>query len=155
MYLLLPNRLRRVLAILLLSATSVVVACSGSGSDSSDSDSESGNPVSSVPRLIPEPTFTFLQQEVFNSSCALSGCHTGSRRPDLRTDNSFASILNVASSRGIPYITPGDPGNSYLYIKVAGSTGISGGLMPRGRSALSSSVLEAMREWIESGALNN
>ena len=105
--------------------------------------------------MVPEPTFTFLQQEVFNPSCARSGCHAGSQRPDLRASNAFANIVDVASSRGTPYITAGDPDNSYHYLKVVGASGISGGRMPRGRPALSSAVLDAMREWIESGAPNN
>ncbi len=145
MYLLQPSRLRRAFVILSLLATSVVVACS----DSVD------GPVGSGSSVTPEPTFSFLQQEVFNRSCALNGCHVGSQRPDLRANNAFASILDVASSRGTPYITAGDPDNSYLYLKVSGASGISGGPMPRGRPDLSRSVLDAMREWIESGALNN
>ena len=145
MYLLLPDRLRRALAILSLLATSAVVACS----DSVESPVDSGSSVT------PVPTFSFLQQEVFNRSCALSGCHAGTRPPDLRASNAFARIVDVASSRGTPYITAGDPDNSYLYLKVTGASGISGGRMPRGRPALSSSVQDAMREWIESGAPNS
>lgn len=145
MYQLEPDRLRRVLAILSLLATSVAVACS---------DSDEG-PLISGPSVIPEPTFAFIQQEVFNPSCARSGCHAGSQRPDLRASNAFANIVDVASSRGTPYITPGDPDNSYLYLKAVGASGISGVRMPRGRPALSSSVLDAMREWIETGAPNN
>lgn len=145
MYELEPDHLRRALAILSLLGTSVAVACS---------DSAEG-PVASGPSVIPGPTFTFMQQEVFNPSCALSGCHAGSQRPDLRAGNALANIVDVASSRGTPYITAGDPDNSYLYLKVSGASGISGGRMPRGRPALSSAVLDAMREWIESGAPNN
>ena len=105
--------------------------------------------------MTPEPTFSFLQQELFNPSCALAGCHAGSQRPDLRASNAFANVLGVASSRGTSYVAAGNPDDSYLYLKVVGGSGISGGRMPRGRPALSSSLQDAMREWIESGAPNS
>jgi hypothetical protein len=65
----------------------------------------------------------------------------------------------------MPYITPGDPTQSYLMHKVDGTlSGFSapcgqesgcGIQMPKGEAPLSTAQRDVIRAWIEQGALDN
>ncbi len=103
-----------------------------------------------------EATFTFIQEAIFDRSCATSGCHT-TTYPNLSAGQSHAAIVNGASSAGPnqPLIKPGDPDNSYLFLKTIGASGILGNRMPLGRPALSDAHIAALRTWIERGAPND
>jgi len=105
-------------------------------------------------------TFTAVQQQIFTASCAFSGCHGGSspaQGMDLQAGAAFNNIVNVASGENssLDRIEPFDPDNSYLYLKVLGDPSISGSRMPRGAPALSQSLLDLLRDWIERGAPND
>ena len=102
-----------------------------------------------------DTTFSFVQENVFNLSCALSGCHSGSTFPDLSAGQAYANIANAAGSQGLKLIAPGDPDNSYLYIKVTSGPGMSGSRMPQGGAPLPPTTIDALRDWIERGAPNN
>jgi hypothetical protein len=107
-----------------------------------------------------EATLTAVQNQIFTPSCASSGCHgNGSAQAGLSLDagSAYGNIVNVASSEmpSMDRIEPGDPDNSYLWRKVNGGPGISGGQMPLGRPALSQDLLDLLRDWIEDGALDN
>ena len=41
--------------------------------------------------------FTYIQNELFNKSCALSGCHGGSQEPNLSTGQSYKNLVNAPS----------------------------------------------------------
>jgi len=98
----------------------------------------------------PAETVTFAQvQDVFAASCS---CHMTGVYPNLTPENAHASLVGVASSRGLPLVDPGDPGNSYLYLKVAGDPGISGGRMPVGGPFLTDVQLAQIAAWITRGA---
>ncbi len=101
-----------------------------------------------------EAEFAAIQANVFDNSCAVSGCHNGTTSPNLSSGQAYNNIVNITSSRGIPYVDPGDPNNSYLYRKIIGSN-ISGSRMPLGEGALSSSIADSIEAWIDRGALNN
>ena len=106
------------------------------------------------------PTFTQIQTSIFNTSCALSGCHTGTFPPqglNLSEGVAYSNLVNVAAQekQGFVRIKPGDPDNSYLFMKITGAAGIAGGRMPLGRTPLSSDQVEMIRAWIENGAPNN
>lgn len=104
-----------------------------------------------------EPTLASIQVNVFNSSCALSGCHTGSGAPeglDLSSGNARENLVGIPSS-GVPDFLLVDPGNadaSYLVMKLEGDSRITGSRMPLGRSPLSSSQIGVIRTWIDDGA---
>ena len=99
--------------------------------------------------------FSDIQENIFNQSCAFSGCHsTGSVSPDL-SGNSYQKIVNQQGSVGLDYIKPNDPTNSYLLQKVLGSNSISGSRMPLSSSPLSQAKIDALTEWINKGAPNN
>jgi len=107
-----------------------------------------------------DATFTKVQQEIFNPSCALSGCHSAASSAsglNLAAGAAFNNIVNVASVEqpSKDRIEPGNPTGSYLWLKVTGDSSISGVRMPRGRPALSQDRLDLLRAWIEAGAQND
>lgn len=103
------------------------------------------------------PTLSNIQANVFNTSCAVSGCHRGANAPhglDLSAGNAYGNLVNV-ESRGVPEllrVEPGNPGGSYLVMKVEGAPGIVGARMPLGRPRLSDTQIQLIRAWIEEGA---
>jgi mono/diheme cytochrome c family protein len=108
-------------------------------------------------------TLSQIQASVFTPIC--SGCHNGSNPPsgalpgsqDLRTGNSFASLVGVASHEqpGVLRVKPGDPANSYIIQKLQGSPGITGTRMPFGGPYLDQATIDQIASWIASGAPNN
>lgn len=99
-------------------------------------------------------TFNQIQSNVFDKSCALSGCHvSGVVSPDL-SNNSYSNIVGQPSSSGLNYIEPNNPAQSYLLNKIIGQ-GISGSRMPISASPLSQSVVDSIITWINNGAKNN
>ena len=108
-----------------------------------------------VEPIIEFATFTSIQEEILNKSCAFSGCHvSGSVNPNL-SGNSYVNIVSKKSSTGMDYIKPNDPNNSYLLQKIIGSSGINGSRMPRNSSPLSQEKINVITEWINDGAKNN
>jgi hypothetical protein len=107
-----------------------------------------------------EATFAAVQSQIFTPSCALSGCHNSTSQAsglDLTAGSAYGNIVNVASSEqpGVDRIEPGEPSESYLYLKVTGDSSISGSRMPLGRPALSGDLIDLLRDWIEDGAPDN
>lgn len=104
---------------------------------------------------IESATFTSIQTEILNKSCAFSGCHvSGSVNPNL-SGNSYSILVNKKSSTGMDYIKPNDPNNSYLLQKILGSSVINGSRMPLNSSPLSQEKINVITEWINDGAKNN
>ncbi|MEW6169323.1 MAG: PE-PGRS family protein, partial [Pseudomonadota bacterium] len=69
---------------------------------------------------------------------------------------SHAALVGVASLE-VPEllrVAPGDPDNSYLVHKLEGSQAV-GSRMPLGGPFLSEAEIGEVRQWIESGALND
>jgi hypothetical protein len=73
------------------------------------------------------------------------GCHNGSVPPNLEDAVSYDELLNG-------YVIPGDSGASILYKSLLGLDGVS--LMPPG-SQWPDTKINAVRDWIDQGALNN
>jgi hypothetical protein len=108
----------------------------------------------------PDPTLSQIQTSIFDTNCALSGCHAGATPQmgmNLSAGLAFSNIVNVPSMENgaLNRVTPGDADNSYLYQKITGAAGITGSRMPLGRAALSQAQLDLVRDWIEAGAENN
>ncbi len=104
-------------------------------------------------------TLTAIQANVFNVSCALSGCHTGSSPAagmNLSEGNAFTNIVGVASTEvpSLQRIEPGNPDDSYLIQKVSGTAAV-GVQMPPGGTPLSNELIENLRDWVTDGALDN
>ena len=107
-----------------------------------------------------EPTLSSIQMNIFNLNCAFSGCHGGAT-PQLGLNLSAgqvrATTVNVQSveNANLFRIAPGDPDNSYLVWKIEGRPEIAGERMPRGRAPLPQDQINAIRQWIADGALDN
>jgi CHRD domain/Bacterial Ig domain len=103
-------------------------------------------------------TFTEIQTQILNVSCASAGCHSGATPPaglDL-TASAFARLVNVASVEvpSLRRIVPGDPGNSYLIQKIEGTAAV-GARMPFGGPFLDATTISRIRAWVSAGAPNN
>ncbi len=102
-------------------------------------------------------TYSQVQAQIFNASCALSGCHTGSSPPrgmNLSAGQAYSNIVNIPSVQNpdLDRIEPGDPSASLMWLKVNGQ---AGSRMPLGGPPLDAARLELLRSWIAAGALNN
>lgn len=156
------STLSRLVAAVVVAALSLVVSCS----DRITTDTEmvwdqqipspgDGQPADTTFTPV-DTTFTLVQRQVLGPSCALSGCHADAAYPNLSADQAWGNLVNALSSApGLSLVTPGEPERSYLYIKLTGSPAMMGGLMPRGRGALSAADLAVVRAWIARGAPND
>ena len=91
-------------------------------------------------------------QPIFTASCAVAGCHTGTRASaGLRLDAGFAyaNLLNPTpptSSRVIPK----DPSRSLLVQRIEGTIPPR---MPQGANPLPQAQTDLIRRWVSEGAL--
>jgi hypothetical protein len=115
-----------------------------------------GRPDAGVDPACPDPTLASLAEKVFRPTCATSGCHQGDTPAEgLALDLEEAALqvhLRQASRQspsGMPLVTPGRTGASYLYLKVAVASPLSGRRMPRDEAPLSECALDALAAWIE------
>ncbi|MCK9426375.1 MAG: hypothetical protein M0Q21_10085 [Ignavibacteriaceae bacterium] len=103
-------------------------------------------------------TFSTIQKEVFNVSCALSGCHSGTDAAagmDLSADKAFNNLVNVSSTSNTNFVRvqPGNSANSFI-IKRLRNTGESSGIMPPS-GKLSENAIQLVENWINNGAKND
>jgi hypothetical protein len=85
-------------------------------------------------------------QPIFDTKCALSGCHvSGGKTPDLTKPNSYKSLTDGS------YYKAGDPDNSLL---MAWLTGKKSPVMPLG-SGPDQDINAKIYAWIKQGAKNN
>lgn len=119
-------------------------------------------PDSCDPLSLFDGTFDRIQKQIFNNSCALSGCHdsqTTQANLLLEIGASYTQTVDAtptnvtAQGLGWQRITPGDPQMSFLYHKVTGDLGAGlGSRMPLNRPPLSANLIKIIRLWIEAGA---
>jgi Fibronectin type III domain len=120
----------------------------------------------SSPPVTPVPGSTVgystnIQQAIFTAGYFCTTCHGGAGGLTLAYDN-IVSVPAMEDST-IDYITPGDPGHSYLWCKVnptdtdcaTAGTVIIGRQMPLGGQPLSSTDLVTLKTWIQQCAQNN
>ena len=105
-------------------------------------------------------TFSWIQENIFNRTCA-PACHHGSGAPKglaLDARNAYRLLVRVPSAEvpSLLRVKPGNPDNSYLLIKlVTRDARRAGDRMPRGGPTyLTNTQLDAVRRWIEKGAPN-
>ena len=106
------------------------------------------------------PTLTELQASVFTPNCAIPGCHAGptpEQGMDLSDGQTFAHTVNVdvVELSGYVRVLPGNSADSYLYMKITADPRIVGGQMPFGGPPLSAEQVEAVKAWIDAGAMND
>jgi hypothetical protein len=113
--------------------------------------------------IVPEPTLSSIQENVFKPGCSQSSCH-GAREEgglSLVSGNSFAELVNVpaeddeADNAGKLRVVPGDPDASFLIQKLEGPEAGEGDQMPDSGDPLPQEVIDVIRQWIEDGALDN
>ncbi len=109
-----------------------------------------------------EPTWANIESKIFapTCSCHLAPAGAGNGNLSLESGKAYANIINVKSKQAttMNLVTPMDPANSYLFLKINGefldAPGGSGDQMPQFGTALSEDLQLLMQEWIEAGAPN-
>lgn len=103
----------------------------------------------SPPELLvagPEGDLLGEAQAIFDESCTY--CHDAS--DDYVNLEDASALVGLASSTGTPFVDPGNPGGSYLYLKMVAAEGIEGDSMPLGDDPLPAEQLAAVQNWIAS-----
>ena len=105
--------------------------------------------------------YDVIQQQIFNQHCLSAGCHNSINQAgnlNLTAGVSYGDLVNVtpdnpvAAAMGLKRVTPFDPANSFLIIKLTGPGLGEGTRMPQGMSPLSQSDIDMIRAWIADGA---
>jgi hypothetical protein len=120
------------------------------------------------PQVLFTGTFDRIQRQVFNQSCAVSGCHDSQALAGgmtLEEGTAHASLVDVppnnpaAAAAGWKRVattgpTSGDPAVSFIFHKVTGDLPDAeyGERMPRGRPKLDQLLIDIIELWIEAGA---
>ena len=85
-------------------------------------------------------------QAIFDESCTL--CHDSSD-DNLDLEN-VGALIGKPSTTGMPYIDPGNPNGSYIYLKMVAAETIEGESMPMGDDPLPVEQLTVVQQWIAS-----
>jgi len=133
--------------------------CSGGGGDDDDDDDAATTPGPVCTPLA--STLTTIQSAIFSPQCAFASCHD-SAAPAGNLDlssaaTSRAEMLDVNSAgtfnaANIAIVDSGNAAASFLYLKVTGANGISGGPMPDTGQVLCAEKVDAIEAWINAGA---
>ena len=86
---------------------------------------------------------------IFNSNCAISGCHNAATAQDGVVLDSYSNIMNTGK------VTAGDPGDSELYENITETDPDKVMPPPSSGITLTQNQINTIYEWIASGALNN
>jgi mono/diheme cytochrome c family protein len=89
------------------------------------------SPTPTPPPGNPNAKFSYISKNILQVQC--TGCHSGMK--------TYAGTMS--------YVTAGAPNSSTLY------TTTNSGSMPKGGSKLNATSLQAIKDWIAAGALNN
>lgn len=105
------------------------------------------------------PTFTRVQEEIFELNCAAAACHGGANpAADLRldADDTHANIVDqpAALNDGWTYVVPGDPEASLVYAIVTGELDNGQRQMPPGVQ-LDEEKVQLLYDWIAAGAADD
>jgi hypothetical protein len=118
-------------------------------------------PAGCDPRAFYSGTFDRIQRQVFDQSCAVSGCHdsqTNQANMILETGAAYTNLVNVTPTNGsVPpdwkRVLPGDSSRSFLYHKITGTLGPGqGAQMPFGGPMLDQHLIDIIQLWIDGGA---
>lgn len=154
-----------------ISVLVLALACSSEESRPACADHQ---PPAGFDPLTPAVSFSRDVVPIFDRSCVFSDCHNtisqnglvigDPLRIDART--AHANIVGKASVAlpAMPYVTPGNPRESFLMHKLDGSQctldarcvqGNCGGPMPRNGDLLGEDERNVVRRWIAQGAKND
>lgn len=120
------------------------------------------------PQTLFSGTFDRIQRQVFNQSCALSGCHDSQTTAGsllLETGAAHGNLVNAPPANFSAFtagwlradVVPGvsgSPDTSFVLHKLEGTLPDPsyGGRMPLGRPKLHATLRDLIRVWIEAGA---
>lgn len=118
------------------------------------------------PQVLFAGTYDRIQRQIFNRSCALSGCHDSQTQAGnmlLEQPSGYGNVVDVIPSNfaaaGMGWrrvdATNAQPDTSFLYRKITGDfdgNPALGGRMPLGRPKLDGYLIDIVRLWIEAGA---
>jgi hypothetical protein len=110
---------------------------------------------------VPTPvSFAADVQPIFSANCAFPGCHAAPvpmANMNLSAGLAYGNVVNVASFEvpTLVRVLPGDPANSYLYMKITNAPGIQGVPMPFGAFPLPAAQIATIGNWITQGARND
>ena len=105
--------------------------------------------------------FADIQRTIFTPRCATAFCHDAQSRTgnlSLAAGEAYSELVGVepdlptARQAGLLRVTSGDPGRSFLLIKLQGPPPILGSRMPLTGPPLSAGEIELIRTWIVEGA---
>ena len=107
--------------------------------------------------------FAWINANIFQKSCAFSGCHNAASHEeslDLSSAAAFAETVGVASTqvtdKKLIDSTSTDCVNSYLYDKISNQAMKAGTMyMPRAQPMLCQEKIDAVCRWIAAGAPND
>jgi hypothetical protein len=108
----------------------------------------------------PFVSFAAQVQPIFNTSCALAGCHNvpgGAGNLNLSAGAARTQLVGVTANGfpGAVRVIAGDAAASYLTRKLEGGPNITGGQMPDGALPLPVATIRIIKDWINQGANNN
>ncbi len=118
------------------------------------------------PQVLYTGTYERIQRQIFNQSCALSGCHDSQTQAGnmlLEQPSAYSNIVDVFASNptagGLGWrridAANASPDSSFLYRKITGTLNgdpALGGRMPFMRPKLDPFLIDIVRLWIEAGA---
>jgi hypothetical protein len=124
-------------------------------------------PAGCDPNSLYTGTFDRIQRQIFNQSCAVSGCHDSQSQTGgmiLEVGAAYTNLVNVtpnnatAAAAGWKRVmttgpSSGDPNTSFIYHKLTGDLqpGMGQG-MPLIGASLDPALIDIIRLWIEAGA---
>jgi hypothetical protein len=102
-----------------------------------------------------------IQRTIFNVSCVSGACHNSANQAGglvLEDGVSYNNLVGVppvnaaAKAAGLLRVTPTEPDQSFLLVKLTGPTAPEGSRMPLGGESLSTDQIDQVRSWILAGA---
>ena len=123
-------------------------------------------PAGCSPQALFTGTFDRIQRQIFNQSCAVSGCHDSqSRTGDLLLESgaAYTNVVDVtpananAAAAGWKRVhvldaTTGDPATSLLVQKLIGPPPGFGARMPFNGPKLDQTLVDIVQLWVAAGA---
>lgn len=105
-----------------------------------------------------EANLASIQENVFDTTCATSGCHdSASAEGDLDlsdADTAYKQLVGVAAvdddAGGLERVTAGNAADSVIIMRISGTD--LGPRMPQGNAVLPEKAIAAITKWINDGA---
>lgn len=138
-------------ALLLIMAAAALGGCSDLGDDPDPATPGGGGGVVDPPVGV---SWAGDIQPILDDNCI--GCHGagGSAGLDLRSGVSHGNLVGVPSTESaLNLIEPGDPDQSWLYLKITGQQDVGDSMPPGG--SLGDAAIDLVHDWIEAGAADN